>query len=133
MDNKVTLHFYGYTWEEYAFQISGLKGIFVIYNGKLDSDGAIVIHEILYVGFHNGILEMYDDDIISQIKNYVNEGERIFMSYAEVPDLINSKDIETILKTKLKPKFGVVNKKTELVNDLNIICKGSCALFPKEL
>ena len=133
MDNKVTLHFFGYTWEEYAFQISSLKGLFVIYNGKLDSEGAIVINDILYVGYHNGILEMYDGNIISQIKNYVNEGERIFMSYAEVPDVISGKDIEMILKTKLRPKFGVIDYNAELVNDLNIICKGSCALFPKEL
>lgn len=56
----IRLHFHGYTWEDYAFQISSLRGIFVIYKGKLDLEGAVLLQDILYIGYHQGIYEMYD-------------------------------------------------------------------------
>ena len=73
---KFELYFYGYTWEEYAFQISSFKGVFVVYQGRLDSEGGIDIKDILYVGFHNGIIDLYENGVINSIRQYIEPGNR---------------------------------------------------------
>lgn len=128
---EIKLRFYGYTWEDYAFQISSLRGVFIIYNGKLDYEGAVVLKDILYVGFHHGIYEMYDEGIMNKIKGYVDSTDRIFLSYAEVSDDDKGKEIEVHLRGVLKPRFGA--EEVARHSDLQIICEGACALFPNEL
>lgn len=128
---EIELRFYGYTWEDYAFQISSLRGIFFIYKGNLDYEGAVVLKDILYVGYHHGIYEMYDEGIMNRIKEYVGVNDRIFLSYSEVHDDEDGKEIEAFLRKAVNPRFNV----DEVTNhsDIHIICNGGCALFPKEL
>ena len=127
----LNLRFYGYTWEDYAFLISSLRGVFVIYKGKLDYEGVVLLKDILYVGYHHGIYELYDDGIMNQIKDYVDSTDRIFLSYAEVSDNDKGKEIEAHLRNVMKPRFSaeVLARHSEL----HIICEGACALFPNEL
>ena len=129
--SEIKLRFYGYTWEDYAFQISSLRGVFVIYKGKLDYEGAVVLKDILYVGYHHGIYEMYDDGTMNQIKEYVDDNDRIFLSYAEVPDDDKGREIDFYLRDIMKPRFGI--KEVERHSVLHINCEGACALFPNEL
>lgn len=128
---EIELKFYGYTWEDYAFQISSLRGIFFIYKGNLDYEGAVVLKDILYVGYHYGIYEMYDQGIMNKIKEYVGVNDRIFLSYSEVPDYENGHEIEAFLRKAVKPRFNV-DEMTK-PSDIHIICNGACALFPEEL
>ena len=129
---KVTLTFYGYTWEEYAFQISSLKGLFVVYKGRLDHNGYVDIKEVLYVGYHNGIIELYDDNIIDSLKQYMDFGKRLFLSYAEVPSDTDGETISSLISKAVHPKY----KKEIIINSseqVTIICKGNCELIPQEI
>lgn len=127
----IRLHFHGYTWEDYAFQISSLRGIFVIYKGKLDLEGAVLLQDILYIGYHRGIYEMYDEGCMDQIKNFVTANGRIFLSYAEVPAGEDGKVVERFLRKSIKPCFG--GEETVVSSEMQIVCGGACALFPKEI
>lgn len=129
--NKVTLTFFGYTWEEYAFQISSLKGLFVVYKGRLDREGYVDIEDVLYVGYHNGILELYDDNIIDSLKQFMDSGERLFLSYAEVPSDADGETISSLISKAVHPKY-----KKNMINcseQMTIICKGNCELIPQEI
>lgn len=128
---EIRLKFYGYTWEDYAFQISNLRGIFFIYKGNLDYEGAIVLKDILYVGYHHGIYEMYDEGCMNQIKNFVTANDRIFLSYAEVPDGEDGKVVEQFLRRSVKPRIG--GEEASESSEILIDCEGACALFPEEI
>lgn len=128
----IRLKFYGYTWEDYAFQISSLRGLYVIYKGQLDSEGFINLFDILYMGYHNGIYEMYDNGCMTQIRDYVNNGERIFLSYAEVPEGEDGRELEAILKNAIESQY-ISDIKVSNSSNKRLVCEGSCALFPKEL
>lgn len=128
---KIALTFYGYTWEEYAFQISSLKGLLVVYKGKLDHEGFVDINEVLYVGYHYGILELYDDNIIDSLKQYMDSGERLFLSYAEVPSDADGETISSLISKAVHPKY-----KKKMINcdgQMKIICQGNCELIPQEI
>lgn len=99
------LYFYGYTWEEYAFQISDLKGIFVIYQGCLDSEGIIDIKDLLYIGYHNGIIGLYENGIIDSIRHYVKPGGRLFLSYAETPSDEEGKELASVIIRFTNPRY----------------------------
>lgn len=132
---KVTLTFYGYTWEEYAFQISSLKGLFVVYKGRLDNEGYVDIKEVLYVGYHNGIIELYDDNIIDSLKQYMDFGERLFLSYAEVPSDTDGETISSLI-SKAVHSIYKKEKKEKIKNSseqITITCKGNCELIPQEI
>lgn len=128
---EIRLKFYGYTWEDYAFQISNLRGVFFIYKGNLDYEGAVVLKNILYVGYHHGIYEMYDEGCMNQIKNYVTANDRIFLSYAEVPDGEDGKVVEQFLRRSVKPRIG--GEEASGSSEIRIVCEGACALLPKEI
>jgi hypothetical protein len=128
---EINLKFYGYTWEDYAFLISSLRGVFVIYKGNLDYEGAVALKDILYVGYHHGIYEMYDEGIMNQIKEYVDVNDRLFLSYAEVSEEEKGKEIEAFLRKTIKPRFSV--EELTKPSGTHIICDGACALFPKEI
>ena len=126
----VRLHFYGYTWEEYAFQISSLTGIFIVYSGNLTSDGEIALDNVLYIGYHSGIFELYEKGIFDNIEGFVPKGGRIFLSYAEVPSCSNPEDLVCCIENVAHPKY-IKEKKPCTVN-MKITCSGNCALIPKE-
>lgn len=128
---RITLNFYGYTWEDYAFQISSLKGIFIVYKGIIDPEGFIDIKELLYVGYHNGIIELYEKNIIEAIKQYVNSSERIFLSYAEVPPEEDGIALASLMVNGAHPKY-CLNATTPTSNVL-LICEGNCKLIPEEI
>ena len=128
---RVELLFYGYTWEEYAFQISSLQGIFIIYRGKIDSEGFVVIEEVLYVGYHHGIIELYEQGIIESLKDYIASTERIFMSYAEVKLESVGLDVASVIRNEVRPKYK--SEETKKVSDYHLICKGNCELIPQEI
>lgn len=127
---EVTLTFYGYTWEDYAFQISSLKGLFVVYKGKLDHEGYVDIKEVLYVGYHNGIIELYDDNIIDSLRQYMDTGERLFLSYAEVPSDADGGTISSLISKAVHPKYKKKNNKNSS-EQFTITCKGNCELIPQ--
>ena len=128
---EIRLNFYGYTWEEYAFQVSNIKGLFVIYKGQLDKEGFVSLQDILYVGYHHGIYEMYDEGCMNQIRHFIDPNDRIFLSYSEIPLDVDGKAVETILRNSIKPRFV---RETEMIpSEIEIICDGACALFPEGL
>lgn len=126
---QVELNFYGYTWEEYAFQISGLKGIFIVYKGRLDPEGLIELKEVLYIGYHKGLIELYDQKIIESIKQFITSSDRIFLSYAEVPLDIVGSEIASMIIEVVHPKHSL--KSAGCASDIRVICKGSCNLIPE--
>jgi len=130
---KVVLHFYGYTWEEYAFQISSLKGIFIVYRGQLDPEGFIDLKEILYVGYHHGIIELYDNKIIDSLKQYMVLGERLFLSYAEEPNDVDGKQIASLIAEAVQPKHREDALDTSEIHEMTVLCQGNCKLIPKEI
>ena len=126
------LYFYGYTWEEYAFQISSLKGIFIVYSGNLDPEGSVKIKEVLYVGFHNGIKELYDTKILDDLKNCLKKGDRLYLSLAEV----TSEEEGNILAMKIEQTITPFYRHnsdptTNLGNYEKIMCTGQCDLIPE--
>lgn len=129
---KFELYFYGYTWEEYAFQISSLKGIFVIYQGRLDSEGFIDIKEILYVGYHNGIVGLYENGVINSIKHYLEPGNRLFLSYAETPTDDVGDNLASIIASVVKPKYNPKGVRNDFL-DTQIVNKGYCKLIPENI
>lgn len=131
MTKEITLHFYGYTWEEYAFQVSCLKGIFVVFSGKLSGDGDIVLNDILYIGYHTGISEMYEKRIFDQLKPLVKDNERIFLSYSEVPEDVDFSIIESKIVQSVNPKLNRVLEPT--ANNIKIVCEGNRGLIPIEI
>ncbi len=126
------LYFYGYTWEEYALQISSFKGIFVIYQGCLDSEGSIDIKDLLYVGFHNGIISLYENGIMDSLKKYVEPRNRLFLSYAEIPADVDGEKLVSILKRAVKPKFNPNSSISDYPNT-KLVNKGNCKLIPEEI
>ena len=127
----IELNFYGYTWEEYAFQISSLQGIFIIYKGRIDAEGFIELNQVLYIGYHKGIIELYDHNVIESIRRLVAPSERIFLSYAEIHSDVVGKDMASLINNEVKPLYK--NKETREVSDYKLICKGNCDLIPKEM
>ncbi len=132
MKRRVELYFYGYTWEEYAFQISSLKGIFVIYQGRLDSEGSIDIKDLLYVGNHNGIVALNENSVKASIKQYVEPGCRLFLSYAETPSDEDGEELATILIRATKPKYKPRADQSSF-QTATIINKGNCKFIPEEI
>jgi hypothetical protein len=129
---RFELYFYGYTWEEYAFQISSLKGIFLIYQGCLDSEGSIDIKNLLYVGYHNGIIDLYENGVIGSLKQYVDPGNRLFLSYAEVPTNENGEELASIINSVVKPKY-IPNDDRSGFSNIQLVIKGNHELIPEEI
>ncbi len=129
---KFELYFYGYTWEEYAFQISSLKGIFVIYQGRIDSEGLIDIKDILYVGYHNGIIDLYDNGVINSIKQYLEPGNRLFLSYAETSTDEDGKYLASIIASVVKTKYNPEGVRSDFMNT-QLVNKGNCKLIPNNI
>lgn len=126
---KFELYFYGYTWEEYAFQISSFKGVFVIYQGRLDSEGLIDIKDILYVGYHNGIIDLYENGVINSIKQYLEPGNRLFLSYAETSTDEDGDNLASIIASVVKPKYNPRGGRSDFLN-IQLVNKGYCNLIP---
>ena len=127
----VELKFYGYTWEEYVFQISSLQGIFIIYKGKIDAEGFVKLNQVLYVGYHKGLIELYDQKVFESIRQFVAPSERIFISYAEVLNDVVGNDLASMINNVVTPLYK--NKEIKTVSDYKLICKGNCDLIPKEI
>lgn len=127
----VELNFYGYTWEEYSFQISSLQGIFIIYNGGLDAEGFVKLNQVLYIGYHKGLIELYDQKVFESIRQFVAPSERVFISYAEVLNDVVGNDLVSMINNAVKPLY--MNKAIKNVYDYKLICKGNCDLIPKEI
>lgn len=129
---RFELYFYGYTWEEYVFQISSLKGIFVIYHGGLDLEGSVDIKDLLYIGYHNGIIALYEDGVMDSIKKFVKPGNRIFLSYAEMSTNEDGELISSLIIQAANPKYKQVVRQSDLKNAI-IIIKGNCKFIPEEI
>ena len=127
----VDLYFYGYTWEEYAFLISSQEGIFIVYKGRLDSEGAIDIKDVLYVGYHKGIKELYDRKLFDSIRQYVDISDRIFLSYAEVPSDEKGYDLASIIARAVSPSY--IEGEQISVSNIKVVCKGNCKFIPSEI
>lgn len=129
---RFKLYFYGYTWEEYAFQISSLKGIFVIYQGCLDSEGSVDIKDLLYIGYHNGIISLYENGVIDAIKQYVEPGNRLYLSYAETQTDEEGKELASMIIRASKPKYKLEKDLCDFPN-ATIIINGNCKFIPEEI
>ena len=66
--NCYNLVFQGYTWDDYFYYIANKPGILVAYRGSLDSEGAIKIDEILYVGEYDNNSTIYESDFLDEIR-----------------------------------------------------------------
>lgn len=128
---EVELNFYGYTWEEYAFQISSLQGIFIIYRGRLDAEGFVELNQVLYIGYHKGIIELYDQKVFESIRQFVAPSERIFISYAEVHSDEVGNDLTSLINMEVSPLH--MDKELRKVSNYKLICNGNCELIPKEI
>ena len=67
----VRLHFYGYTWERFRWQIAHQRGVLIVYRGKLDAEGYVKMKEILYIA-HSTVHELYQSPVIDSIMQRVN-------------------------------------------------------------
>lgn len=133
-NKQITLYFYGYTWEEYAFQISSMKGIYVVYGGKLSSEGEVELHVVLYIGFHTSMSEMYDCGVFELLKKRSSLYDRIFLAYAEFHDIEKGKAVAQKLNDVMQTMHPMITSSdTATLGDVKIFCEGSCAMLPKEL
>ena len=128
---KIELYFYGYTWEEYAFQISNVQGIYVIYKGRIDADGLIEIKEILYIGYHKSFIDLYEQNVIEFVKEYLAPTDRIFFSYAEVRSEVFGKDVAALIINEVNPIYN--NKNISKITGYDLSCKGEYKLIPKRI
>lgn len=128
---EIRLKFYGYTWEEYAFLISSLKGIYIVYSGCLDAEGAVSLKDVLYVGFHNGIFDLYEKGIIKKIGPFLEDGDRLFLSYSEVPDDEFKEIIVSMINKAVCPKFSNADVSDSF--NIKLICEGNCDQIPHEI
>lgn len=103
----------------------------MVYKGIIEPEGFIDILELLYVGYHNGIIELYEKNIIEAIKQYVNPSERIFLSYAEVPAGEDGSALVSLMVNGAHPKF-CLNATTPASNIL-LICEGNCKLISEKI
>ena len=126
------LYFYGYTWEEYAFQISSLKGIFVIYQGCLDPEGSVDIKDLLYVGYHNGIISLYENGVIDAIKQYVEPGNRLYLSYGETRTDEEGKELASMIIRASNPKYKPEKDLCDF-QKATIFSNGNCKFLPEEI
>jgi len=123
---QINLEFQGYTWDEYFYVIANKPGIVVVYKGKLDSEGAIRLNNIIYIDGADEIGQVYDSKILKDIRKIISNTDRLFFSYAEMK-AENRKEVVSTLRGLLKLESENNTSK------LKIKCKGTCALFPKEI
>lgn len=128
---EVELRFYGYTWEEYAFQLEGHSGIFIVYLGCLDSEGFVVVKDILYIGYHKRINELFDNGKIGSLKKQVDGSYRLFFSYADVLSETEGITLAKIMNNAIDyRKIKPVSRNNRIIK---LICKGKCDLVPYEI
>ena len=101
----------------------------MIYQGRIDSEGSIDIKDILYVGYHNGIIGLYDNGVINSIKQYLEPGNRLFLSYAETPSDEDGEELASIITDVVKPKYNPRGFRDDFVN-IQLENKGNCKLIP---
>ncbi len=121
----VRLNFYGYTWEDFRWQISNLKGILLVYRGKLDMEGFTVMEEILHIS-NTSVKELYETPLMDEIKKNIPSTDMIFFSYADV-DTEVAAQVESLLVEKVKPRYSISIKASR---DIIIESSGNCALLP---
>ena len=124
---QIGLEFQGYTWDEYFHVIANKPGIVVVYKGGLDSEGAIRLDNIIYVDGADEIGQVYESNIVKDIRKEISNTDRLFFSYAEMK-AENRNEVVSTLKSLLKLESGNNN-----TSKLKITCKGACALFPIEI
>lgn len=133
-NKQIFLHFYGYTWEEYSFQLPSMKGIYVVYGGKLSCEGEIELHNVLYIGFHESISEMFDRGVFENIRRQSSPYDRFFLAYAEFHDIEKGKAIVQKLNDAVQVMHPMITSSdADTLGNVKIYCEGSCALFPKEI
>ena len=121
------LEFQGYTWDDYFYVIGNKPGILVIYRGGLDSEGAIKLEDIVYVDGADELIIVYESREFKEIRKQLDNC-RFFFSYTEMKK-DGRDDVVKILKRYLLPK----NSEKCGLPQINVTCKGTCSLFPKEL
>ncbi len=126
----VELFFYGYTWEEYAYQIEDHSGVYVVYSGHLDSEGLVVIKKLLYIDYYKRFSEFFDGDIFSTLKAYLKHNERLFFSYAEYLSEEEGREIVSWIKKSLNMSKKDFNSNKKIKK---IISKGDCKFIPNEI
>ena len=128
LDMKIIeLEFLGYTWEEYFYVIAEKSGILVTYMGSLDSEGAIKLEEILCVSEADRFSDILDT-LSCKFNKERLDNKRLFFSFAEIEKTSRTVLAEALNDIIFSKTFG--NKS---FSDVKIVCKGACALFPKEL
>ena len=107
--------------------IANKSGIVVAYRGGLDSEGAIRLDNIIYVGGADEIGQVYESKRLKDIREKVPNTDRLFFSYAEMK-VENRTEVVSTLRGLLKLQGENID-----TSKLKITCKGACALFPKEI
>lgn len=128
MDNIFQLNFQGYTWDEYFYAIANKSGVLVTYKGGLDSEGFVMMKEIIDVDAADRMSDIYESQRFIQIRKEVSPNNRIFFSYAEMKDG-NRDAVVSILKEKLNLQSSHKGGKYPI----QLLCEGACALFPEDL
>lgn len=93
--------------------------------GGLDSEGAVRLDEIVYIGEADVLGDIYASNEFTHVNEDVNVNDKLFYSYVEMyqPD---RKMVKETLSHYLSAKGS--NK-----SSIKIECRGACALFPKEI
>lgn len=121
------LKFEGYTWDEYFYVIANKAGVLVAYKGGLDSEGAVKLDNIIYVGEADELNILYESHAFKTIRKQTGSQYRLFFSYAEMPKG-NRAEVTQALKNAIFRENSNNNN-----TNVNLICEGACALFPQEL
>lgn len=103
-----------------------------MYQGCLDSEGSIDIKDLLYVGYHSGIIDLYENGVIDSLKRYMDPENRLFLSYAEVPTDEDGEELASILKSVVKPKY-IPNDNRSVFPNIQLVNKGNHKLIPEEI
>lgn len=103
--------------------IGNISGILVAYKGGLDNKGAVIIHEIIYVGEAEELSTIYESEDFNKKRRLVSAKDRLFFSYAEMKE--GRAEATQLLKKALSCEGSL--------NNVKLACKGACALFPNYL
>lgn len=125
---EIKLLFQGYTWDEYFHMISNKSGILVVYSGGLDSEGAIKMHDVIYVDDADELIIIYESEKFEEVRKSVGNYDRLFYSYVEM-NQEGRADIKDLLRNHLLPRTTVKDR----FSDIKLKCQGACALFPKKI
>ncbi len=122
---RIWLNFQGYTWDSFRWQIAHMKGIVLVYRGKLDHEGFITLLEIIYI-FYGSTGGSNNDNMIERIRGDLAPDEMLFYSIAEIDVQVADLVVESLVYY-ISPRYN--EKINNRIDGVMLECSGKCGLL----